>query len=248
VVLDILGYDRRWTPIHNLDPRVKLLAFVLVFIQTILYSELYILISLLLFQLTMGLFSKLSHKWLSIVMLAAIFTVIILITNLILGRGFPHIITFALRLYIFMIGSAWIFATTNPDEIGQGLEKCGFSPRVGFVVSYAMNFIPVLRKEVTTIIEAQESRGLQIRETNVGNRLKNSILLATPLSIILFKRSFEISEAMATRAFGLCRRRTYLYPLKLNAGDLAVLSCLLVLSLINIVYWRIGNFDTFLLP
>ncbi len=60
-------------------------------------------------------------------------------------------------------------------------------------------------------------------------RIRNYIPVLIPLIVSAIRRSLELAEAMESRAWGACKKRTNLYALKLHRGDYILLALIIVI-------------------
>lgn len=106
----------------------------------------------------------------------------------------------SLRLYILLTVSFIFFRTVSPEEMGHGLEKMGIPYGVVFILTTAMRYVPLIGSKIRNIVDAQQSRGIDLRP-----RIKNTVnfmALLIPLLVHAFLLSDELAMAMEARGFG----------------------------------------------
>ena len=225
------------SPIHELDPRVKI-RFVLVYIILSLLDR-----NLYLFGL------------LSIVCLTAVFLSNVPIRHIL--KGLRGIILFILlcslinsftvygevlfslgafevtvegvlksvyvfwRMLLIILMSALLMYTTTPTELTDGFEKCfALKGNVAMGITIALRFIPTLLDETERIMKAQASRGVDFNHGGVFKRFRSIISLIIPLFISALERSEELANAMIVRGYDPKAKRTRYRLLRFSWRDI----------------------------
>ena len=142
----------------------------------------------------------------------------------------------AIRLFNLLTVSFVFFRTVSPEEMGATLNKLGVPYSFAFILTTAMRYVPLIRQKIRNIIDAQSSRGIDLRPRlrNVGNFLA----LLMPLLAQSFVLSDELALAMESRGFGRegrSTRRQY----DLTFWDCALMVGALVL-LVIFAWWERG--------
>ena len=233
-VFDGLKFRKVYSPIHNLDPRVKFIYVCAVFAAAIIFGELLPLIALLLMQIPFVLLAGVQREWLRSLRGAAFLAAIIFFTNFLfsfVSAGYVVLATnvewaaaMTLRFVVLVESFSVFFLTTSPDHLGLALELTRVPYEFAFAFTTAVRFVPVLAEEAQTIMDAQKARGLELEKGNFMKRIRNYIPVLIPLIVSAIRRSLELAEAMESRAWGATKKRTNLYALKLRKGDFALLA------------------------
>ena len=232
--------------LHKLDPRTKILIFILeivaIFMARTIYS--YVLLSgfTLLVMLVSKVPVKMYLKGLKPILYIIVFTALL---NLFLTKGEEKIYLFgyntgmtvegvivaakmAVRLILLIIGSCALTYTTSPMALTDGIEKL-LKPlsRIGFpthelamMMSIAIKFVPTLIEETDKIIKAQQARGASFDTGSIINRAKALIPMLVPLFISAFRRADELAIAMESRCYTGGDGRTRLREIKFSKADL----------------------------
>jgi len=233
-VFDGLKFRRVYSPIHNLDPRIKFIYVCAIFAAAILFLELLPLIILFLIQVPFVILAGVKHEWLRSMRGAAFLATIIFLTNFIfsfIGAGYivtpsnlEYAIAMTLRFIVLIESFSVFFLTTSPDHLGLALEQTRIPYEFCFAFTTAVRFVPVLAEEAQTIMDAQKARGLELESGNFLKRIRNYIPILIPLIVSAIRRSLELAEAMESRAWGATENRTNLYVLKMHRGDLVLIA------------------------
>lgn len=243
-----LKFRRVYSPIHNLDPRIKFIYVCAIFAAAIIFWELIPLIILFLIQIPFVLLARVRREWQRSMRGAALLAAVIFLTNFavaFIGANYtvaPDMLerAFALTLrFVVLVESFSVFfLTTSPDHLGLALEQTHVPYEFVFAFTTAVRFVPVLAEEAQTIMDAQKARGLELERGNFLKRIRNYIPILIPLIVSAIRRSLELAEAMESRAWGATKDRTNLYVLRLHKGD-AILIALTILLLSVAVYTRL---------
>ena len=191
--------QRMINDLHGLDPRTKLTlglaAIVAVFIahssKTLIAEGLILLFLILL----MGLRREWIHSFRPVLPLVGLIFVISLISF-----GAWIALLLSLRLYILLTVSFVFFRSISPEDIGRGLGEMGIPYGVVFIFMTAIRYVPLIGLKIRNIIDAQQSRGIDLRP-KIRNTL-NFMALLMPLLVQAFLLSDELAMAMEARGFG----------------------------------------------
>ena len=247
-ILEGFKFKRTHSPIHTLDPRAKFLYVSVMFIITVLFTDLLPLIIVLLIQLVLIIKARILKEWLRSVKGATFLAIFILASTLIsqfiyLGRvltiqDYEYAISLAFRFIVLVTSFSLFFLTTSPDHLGLALEQSGVPYSFCFAFTTAVRFVPVLAEEAKIIMDAQRSRGMELEKGNFIKKVKNYIPILIPLIVNALRRSLELAEAMESRAWGSQNKRTNLYYLELGQWD-KILIVFSTLIMIISVYLKI---------
>ncbi|MEM3642063.1 MAG: energy-coupling factor transporter transmembrane component T [Candidatus Bathyarchaeia archaeon] len=245
-VFDGLRFRKVYSPIHNLDPRVKFVYVCAIFAVAIIFGELLPLIILFIIQIPFVLLAGVQRQWLRSMRGAAFLATIIFLTNLLvayfggrdMAQSLENAAAMTLRFIVLVESFSIFFLTTSPDHLGLALEQTRIPYEFCFAFTTAVRFVPVLAEEAQTIMDAQKARGLELERGNFLKRVRNYIPILIPLIVSAIRRSLELAEAMESRAWGATKNRTNLYVLKMHKGDF-ILIAITVGILATAIYIRL---------
>ena len=231
-VFDGLKFRRVYSPIHNLDPRIKFIYVCAIFVIAIMFGELLPLIVLFIMQIPFVLLAGVKREWLRSMRGAVFLATIIFLTNFIfaylgargLCESLENAVAMTLRFIVLIESFSIFFLTTSPDHLGLALEQTRVPYEFTFAFTTAVRFVPVLAEEAQTIMDAQKARGLELERGNFLKRIRNYIPILIPLIVSAIRRSLELAEAMESRAWGATKNRTNLYELKMHKGDFVLIA------------------------
>ena len=179
-------------------------------------------------------------------------SLVMLISGKIIRKVFPLIaFSFTILITIFLIhglfnheNATLLFAagplkfyqegmlyalTTRPVELVEDLERIGFSPKIGYVVSSVFQIVPQMSGTMNTIMDAQRSRGLET-EGSLLTRAKSFLPLISPVVMSSLINTRERAIALEIRGFEAGQKKTYLREDKMKNSDR--IWCVILLLLI----------------
>lgn len=267
--------------IHKLDPRNKILIMILLMVAIfwdvgMLRFPLYIVLSIFIYVLLRisGISIKTIFKSLKPMMFMMVF--LFIINMFVYQEGYvlftipflnftlyldsiTQTLFIIIRLALMLAVTTILTTTTKPLDMTYGLEWY-MSPlkvirfpahEIAMTISIALRFIPTILEETERIIKAQKSRGVDLEEGKLKEKIGAIISLLIPLLISSFQRSEELSDAMEARGYNPSAKRTRYRVLKFKLSDLfAALITVILLTLIillgvynlQIVTWFWGLF------
>jgi energy-coupling factor transport system permease protein len=233
-VFDGLKFRKVYSPIHNLDPRVKFIYVIAIFAAAIIFGEILPLLALFLLQIPFVLLAGVRREWLRSLRGAVLLATFIFLTNILfrwISAGYVFLVTdiefsaaMTLRFVVLVESFSVFFLTTSPDMLGLALEQSRVPYEFSFAFTTAVRFVPVLAEEAQTIMDAQKARGLELEKGGFMKRIRNYVPVLIPLIVSAIRRSLELAEAMESRAWGATKKRTNLYGLSLHRGDFVLLA------------------------
>lgn len=235
------------SPVHRLEPRVKL-ALVVCY-TVILFSSsgwrglglatLLVVIALALSRVPV----RLALRGLRPVALLLLITVAMNAlrwspTDAIFGVGSLGVsraglmtgLFFASRIVLLVTGTSLLTLTTSPVALTDALSRLMVPLRplrfpvddVAMMFSIALRFIPTTAEEAEKIVVAQAARGASFDEGGVLKRARAWVPVLIPLFVNLFRRADNLAVAMESRCY-TGQRRTRLHASRIRIADWAVL-------------------------
>jgi len=233
-IFDGLKFRKVYSPIHNLDPRIKFIYVIVIFVAALLLGSILPLLALFFLQVPFVLLARVHRQWLRSLRGALFLALFILSTNVLVkwaSAGYVFLIgdlessvAMTLRFVVLVESFSVFFLTTSPDMLGLALEQSHVPYEFSFAFTTAVRFVPVLAEEAQTIMDAQKARGLEMEKGGFMKRIRNYVPVLIPLIVSAIRRSLELAEAMESRAWGAAKKRTNLYALTLHRGDFAMLA------------------------
>ena len=237
------------TIVHRLDPRVKMLALIALMIAIFLPLGLigYVFMAMVIYTLLLlskikvrSIYKSLKPMWFMMLFLL-FFNVLLIKTGpiaftlfgfSIYAKALTQTLSIFVRLALMISLTTILTVSTKPLELTYAIEFY-LSPlkiirfpahEIAMTLSIALRFIPTLLEETERIIKAQTSRGVDLAEGKIGEKVRAVIALIIPLFISAFQRSEELANAMESRGYNPSGKRTRYRVLKVAARDFVCLA------------------------
>jgi len=145
------------------------------------------------------------------------------------------------KLLLMIMVTTCLTATTKPLDMTLGIEDLlkPFekihvpSHMIAMLISIALRFIPDLIEETQRIMKAQESRGVDLKEGKLKEKIMAILSLIVPLFVSAFQRAEDLAEAMEARGFVPGKKRTRYKQLVLKKTDyIALFTVLFILCIL----------------
>lgn len=130
-----------------------------------------------------------------------------------------------------------LILTTKPSDMVENFVRKGFSPRFGYVFISVFQIIPQMTETMSTITDAQRSRGMET-EGNLLVRVKAFIPLISPVIMSSLINTKERALALEVRGFNSKKKKTFLNDQVKTRADIYI-QIALALSIIVALGWRI---------
>lgn len=238
------------TVIHRMDPRAKICAMLAVLIAIFFpagwigYAIIFIAASatILLAGLNFGYIWKSMKPMIIMLIFLLVINVLVVKTGPVLfligsfevhTEAITQTLYIAVRLLLMIMITTCLTATTKPLDMTLGIEdllmplkKIGVpSHEIAMLISIALRFIPDLIDETERIIKAQESRGVDLQEGKLSEKIMAILSLIVPLFVSAFQRAEDLANAMEARGYTPGERRTRYKVLKMERRDFILLIC-----------------------
>jgi len=233
------------SPVHSLDPRLKIVFTIIFIISLFLIDSFLGFLIVAAFLAVVIIISKVPIKFVIKGLKPILFIILVtFLINLLMtpGRvvftlGFIKITEeglrqagfMAVRLTLLIMGTSLLTLTTSPILLTDGIEallkpfsRFGLpAHELAMMMTIALRFIPTLMEETEKIMKAQKSRGADFESGNIVSRAKNLVPLLVPLFISAFRRADELAMAMEARCYRGGVNRTRMRQMKITKSDYA---------------------------
>ena len=213
----------------KLDPRTKLLsAFAFAAVLTLTANLTALVaetIAIALLAVALGL-ARPWLKMLRVLLPMTAFIVIVMLWSFDLATALAG----ALRLIAMTTAFFIFFQLTAPEDLANALMATRVPYAFTFILTTAMQFVPVLSRKMQDVMDAQRARGIRL-ERDLAS-VRNYPALFTPLLIQSFTLADQLGEAMEARGFG-APQRTFAQEYSLRGADYTVMFLAFVFVLIG---------------
>lgn len=245
--------------LHQLDPRCKIIATLIVIVAIFLAESLpayglitvFILLCFFISHLPLKLILKsLKPLWVIIILTMGIH-VFTTSGTIIWQWGILHITwegirqgaLMTARLIYLIVFSSLLTYTTSPIVLTDGIEHL-LNPfrRIGvpahelaMMMTIALRFIPTLLEETDRIMKAQTARGANFTSGSIMQRGRNMIPLLVPLFVSAFRRADDLATAMEARCYRGGEGRTRMHELAYTFRDTIAMIIVIGLTAVLVV-------------
>jgi energy-coupling factor transport system permease protein len=231
------------SPVHRLDPRVKLcltIVYVVLLFMAKNTVSLIIASALLFFAYPLSripgrMILKSLKPILPVVILTALMNMLFIDGETVFSWWIIEISDKGLTMAGFMVarivcliaGTSLLTYTTSPISLTDGIERL-FSPlnrfkvpvhEISMMMTIALRFIPTLIEETDRIMSAQKARGADLESGGLMQRIRALTPILIPLFVSAFSRAIDLALAMECRCYRGGEGRTHLHSLKTTALD-----------------------------
>jgi energy-coupling factor transport system permease protein len=136
-------------------------------------------------------------------------------------------------------GAQILTSSTEPLAIATGLQRLCRPLRLfhvpidelAMLVTLALTFLPLIREQVRTVIDAQLARGTDLRHGPLETRFRAIISLYNPIISANLRRAGELASAMEARGYQVGQKRTHLREQAFAPADYVVFILTVALAL-----------------
>lgn len=242
------------SPVHRLDPRIKILLTLLYIVLTfvarnamsMLLAVMGLLVLIIASRIPIKLYLKTLKPIIPIIVLTSVINALYVSSGKELFRVFSVTVTsgglltavyMSVRICLLIMCSSMLTYTTTPTDLTDAIERL-LSPlklirldvhSLAMMMTIALRFIPTLIEETEKIMSAQKARGADVESGGLLSRIKALIPILIPLLISSFRRASELADAMECRCYHGGDGRTRMKQLHLKARDVMLFSGVVLL-------------------
>ena len=250
--------------IHRLDPRAKICAMLLMMIAIFLPAGYlgYVVLGICIICVSMLAKLKLSFLWRAMKQMLFMLTFLLIINLLVVREGsilftigsfaiysgaVSQTLYIVVRLALMIMITTILTATTKPLELTLAIEDL-LKPfqvihvpahEIAMMISIALRFIPTLIEETQRIMKAQASRGVDMENGKLMEKVRAILSLIVPLFVSAFQRAEDLAYAMEARGYIPNRPRSRYKQLKMSGKDYLLLAgtmLILAATVVLVIY------------
>jgi len=247
----ITPYSYKDNLIHKLDPRTKLLWFLVMLILSIATRQPALLAAgiglVVMVSLAAGL--DIRRYWPLVKAMIPV-TIAVVILQLIYAEGpifatvgpvglhslgFEIAFTVMFRIILIVTVCLQFFMWVHPTDLALTFIAFKLPYRYALLFGLSLRTFPVLERELVRIYDSQAARGLELK----GSLRKIVRLIPVMLPFVLraLRRTTEVAIAMELRAFGYEKQRTYLRSIQFTRADWLASSLMVLTGLAYLVWY-----------
>lgn len=232
------------SPVHRMDPRVKLVLTMAFIVMLFMSSSFYGLLAGIAFTLLTFAVSRIPANMMlkslkpiiPIIIFTALLNLLFVRTGDVLWQfkfikitqeGVHTAVFMVVRIVCLIIGTSLLTYTTSPIDLTDAIERL-LSPlkkikvpvhELAMMMTIALRFIPTLIEETDKIMSAQKARGADMESGSLLQRARALIPILIPLFVSSFRRAEELALAMECRCYHGGEGRTRMKQLRTGAAD-----------------------------
>jgi energy-coupling factor transport system permease protein len=219
----IFPYKSVDSRIHRLDARPKLLFVAVIFIFSILISDIVYLVLFLAFVILVTYMARILKSTLSILKYVGYVAFFVLLFNILISSGSNKIlvigpivvttesmlfaISMCLRLFLAVFAFSILTYAIHPDEVLRAISKFGYKTTSS--LSLSLRMYPTIAADANNIIDSMKARGMEFEKGKFVDKVKSRAAVVMPLLLNSLERSISVAEAMETRGFGVTKRTNF---------------------------------------
>lgn len=248
------------TLIHRLDPRVKIVAVLLLASLPLLYSDPVYLVGWMVLFFFLWYLGRIDIKPIAPLFYGGLVMVFVYVMYGTFHQYSDDILTLArfkftfgpfiatdiglinglilgFRLMILLMPVVLVIATTEPSKLAKAFMKMGMPVAISFILLATLRFLPLVFEVAARVMEAQRVRGLTYK--TFKDRINNFKFLLIPLFINTLRQSRTLGLAVESKGFGARKWKEFYRDFSMTSMDWVVLAIVIVFS-VAMLYVRFG--------
>lgn len=212
------------TFLHQMDPRTKLIALVLISLTALILTDLALMCVLWMVIVFLGILAGLGAPLLRAILVMLPFVIFVVVidsffagdpTGIVFYSGqiwffHPELtsgriqfgITMGFRLLAIGCFSSLFVMTTDYHTFVNSLRGMKIPRTLSFSLGYGLHSTTALAEDVRNIMDAQRSRGMEFDKSLITKNRNRIMALGIPMTVSVLKRSRHVSDAMQSRGYG----------------------------------------------
>ena len=238
------------TFLHRMDPRVKIVAVLLLSLLGFILSNIFSLLVLLTFIFVLLFLARatLQRTMFALKFVLRFMVLIIVLWPIFDPSGTPVLAslgpvkitepaiwrgaTSAVR--VGCLATVWyiLMFTTSQRDLVRALVKLGLRFDFGLTLAISLRFLPTLSATLDSIKDAQRARGLELDRGGLLRRARNYVAVLVPTIVSALRTADTLSLALQSRAYGARADRTYLREFKMRRADTVALAAVVAIVIV----------------
>jgi energy-coupling factor transport system permease protein len=258
------GYVARDTFVHRLDGRTKFLFFLWISLFNYAFYDLYVTISSLVIVLSLAFVARI-QKFVLTVLAIIVLPILLLALGIMAGpfgfapnktvlasvqvfgftvafylEGAVYVAVWTSRLAVTITAALLAYLTTHPSDLAAVMLKSRLPYKFAYAFLATVQLIPILTNEISTIYQAQISRGLNV-QAKLIDRFKSILVLMIPLTLGAINQTQIRAIALESRGFSAPVKKVMLRDPKLEVSDYVVIGIIAAVTCLFIyLIWTRG--------
>lgn len=137
-----------------------------------------------------------------------------------------------IRLDAMLLSGMVFVSCTKVEEFAFGLRALGLPFPVSFALSLAFRLVPLFFTRIGIVVQAQQSRGLDLQTGHLLQRARKYVPLLVPIFIYAIRDTDLLAMALESKGFGMRGTRTEYLRFPFGWRDAAIIAALLAADVI----------------
>ncbi len=150
-------------------------------------------------------------------------------------KSFLFGLSMGIRICVMLLSGLVFLATTRVEDFTGGLHRAGLPYGFCFGLSLSFRLLPSFIEVVSTVREAQKSRGLDLDSGGIISKARKHLPLLVPVFVSSIRHSDDMALALMSRGFGRSTPRTYLKDYEFGLRDVFLI--LVIAALLAFLVW-----------
>lgn len=156
-------------------------------------------------------------------------------------EGLEYGIIQGMRFAITLTCGLFICFSTESKDLLKAAMRLKIPANIGFMLSIALRFIPMIVNESKTVIRAQKLRGFSVIQSGIFHPLKTAHFLLRPILVNAVRRSSMLSLSVESRHFNYSLH-TFAISSKYGSKVITIVLCTAITLLLLCIFIKIVNF------
>jgi energy-coupling factor transport system permease protein len=144
-------------------------------------------------------------------------------------EGTVYVSVWTSRLAVTITAALLAYVTTHPSDLAAIMLKSKLPYKFAYAFLATIQLIPILANEITTIYQAQVSRGLNV-QAKLIDRFKSIVVLLIPLTLGAINQTQIRAIALESRGFSAPVKKVMLRDPRLKLSDYVVMAMIIVMT------------------
>jgi len=228
-------FENKW----RLDPRSRVLVVLALLISSLYGSDVYVLITLLLFSFSIYITGEIKLKFIGqAVFFLTVFSIIattIAFYTEIVTDPLTTFVQIEVRFVATLFLITWFFNSVSPYELAVALEKMYLPAKLIWLIISIYQFVPVLSKEAMEINSVRKLKGLIGKRLNLRRQYYIMKKTLQPLMAGSINRGIDLAESMVLKGFEPKRRKNHVLDVHIKLID--IVTIILIIAILGLVIY-----------
>jgi energy-coupling factor transport system permease protein len=155
--------------------------------------------------------------------------------------GLKFALGMGMKLVTFLAVGVLFLSTAKIEEFAHALTRLGVPYKLGFTMTLAFRLVPIFIEAAFTVVQAQRSRGFNFDEGNLWQRMRRYVPVLVPVFMGALRRADGMAMALEARGFQSRLPRTSYEQYRFCWSDAVALGICALVAVAFLALWWTGN-------